>query len=82
MHSIIGSLDLGWAGIVAWSHSHGAPRTLNQAGADFYTRLFQGEAGERGIANNDGFVEIIPQSEDYVHAGTAFCKRGVLPAQA
>lgn len=56
--------------------SAGTPRTFNAAGAAFYDRMFQGEAGERGVANNDRFVEIIPASDDYTFTGTAFLYTG------
>jgi len=76
MHSLIASVDLGWAGVCRWSHNYGTPRTFNAAGAAFYDRMFMGEAGERGVANNDRFVEIIPASEDYAFTGTAFLYTG------
>jgi len=50
----------------------GTPRTFNQAGADFYNSFFNGEAGERAVANNDQMGELIPASDDYAHAGTTF----------
>lgn len=52
------------------SHNYGTPRTFNQAGVEFYTRLFQGVAGERGVANNDPVPEIIPAGPNYAHTGT------------
>lgn len=50
----------------------GSPRVFNQAGATFYNNRFNGEAGERGIAQDDTYTEIIPASANYSHAGTAF----------
>jgi hypothetical protein len=35
------------------------------AGASWYNWRFNGEAGERGIANSDNYGEIIPASENY-----------------
>merc|ERR1712093_480737 len=81
MHSLIASVDLGWAGVCRWSHNYGTPRTFNAAGAAFYDRMFMGEAGERGVANNDRFVEIIPASEDYAFTGTAFLYTGYVGAR-
>lgn len=53
------------------SHNYGTPRTFNQAGVDFYTRLFQGVSGERGVANSDPIPEIIPAGPNYAHTGTS-----------
>lgn len=44
MLSQIMSLDLGWRGIVRWSHSHGSPRVFNKPAADLYNSLFGGFA--------------------------------------
>jgi hypothetical protein len=71
MLSLIASVDLGWAGVCRWSHNYGTPRTFNQAGVDFYTRLFQGVSGERGVANHDPIPEIIPAGPNYAHTGTS-----------
>merc|ERR1711939_860008 len=76
MHSLIHSVDLGWAGVCRWSHNYGTPRTFNQAGADFYTRLFQGVSGERGVANHDPIPEVIPSGPNYAHTGTTFYYHG------
>ncbi|KAK4047497.1 hypothetical protein OIV83_005410 [Microbotryomycetes sp. JL201] len=65
MVSLIASLDLGWRGLCHWSHNHGAPRTFNPPAANLYNSLFQGEAGQRTVANNDIVPTIIPESNDY-----------------
>ena len=65
MLSLIASIDLGWRGLLHWSHNHGAPRTFNPAAANFYNSLFQGEAGQRTVANNDITPTIIPEGPDY-----------------
>ncbi|GAA6059899.1 hypothetical protein JCM10212_005282 [Sporobolomyces blumeae] len=61
----IAAIDLGWAGKVHWSHSHGAPRVFNKNAADLYNSLFQGEAGQRTVANDDIVPTYIPESENY-----------------
>lgn len=76
------------------SHAYGAPRVFNQAGATFYNNVrrmncgprishirpqrFNGEAGERGIFNNDQYTEFIPEGPNYTHAGTVRCPLGSL----
>ncbi|KAM0790325.1 hypothetical protein ACM66B_003210 [Microbotryomycetes sp. NB124-2] len=65
MVSLIASLDLGWRGLCHWSHNHGAPRTFNPPAANLYNSLFEGEAGQRTVANNDIVPTIIPESDDY-----------------
>lgn len=42
MHSIISSLVMGQQNITKFTHSYGAPRTLNKAGADLYNFMFGG----------------------------------------
>ncbi|KAH8918714.1 hypothetical protein BT69DRAFT_1353710 [Atractiella rhizophila] len=72
MHSQIASVDFNVQQIAYYSHSQGQPRTFNEAGATFYNVRFNGEAGERAVAGNDLITEIIPESENYTHAGTPF----------
>jgi len=55
-----------------WSHSHGSPRVFNPAAADLYNQLFQGEAGQRTVANEDAVVEYIPESANYTHVLQGF----------
>lgn len=38
----VASLDLGWRGLAHWSHNHGTPRTLNQASAALFEKLYAG----------------------------------------
>lgn len=61
----ISAIDLGWRGLCHWSHSHGAPRVFGPAAANLYDSLFQGEAGQRTVANNDSVVSLIPAGPDY-----------------
>ncbi|KAM0754082.1 alpha/beta-hydrolase [Meredithblackwellia eburnea MCA 4105] len=61
----VAALDLGWRGLAHWSHNHGAPRVFNPASANVYDSLFQGEASQRCVANNDSVPTIIPESDDY-----------------
>jgi len=72
MLSIIGSIDLGWAGRVRWSHNYGAPLTVNGPAAALYQSLFQGEAGETGIANGDPIPYKIAESANYTRTPTLF----------
>jgi len=72
MHSFIASADFNDQNICYYSHSYGAPRVFNQAGANWYNARFNGEAGERAVANNDQYTEFIAESEDYAHSGTTF----------
>lgn len=72
MHSLIASVDFNDQNICYYSHNYGAPRTFNEAGAIWYNARFNGEAGERAIANNDQFTEFIPAGPNYTHAGTMF----------
>lgn len=73
---LIASIDLGVTNEIHYSHNYGTPRTFNPAGAALYNQLFQGEAAERGVANNDRFVELIPESSDYQHVNSAFLYTG------
>ena len=61
----VAALDLGWAGKSHWIHSHGSPRVMNAASANLYNSLYQGEASQRTVANNDSVPTIIPESDDY-----------------
>lgn len=72
MHSQLASVDFNDQNICYYSHAYGSPRLFNQAGVNWYNARFNGEAGERGVANNDQYTEFIPASEDYAHAGTTF----------
>jgi len=72
MHSQIAGIDLYQENTDYYNHAYGAPRVFNQAGATFYNNRFNGEAGERGIANNDQMTESIPEGVNYTHAGTPF----------
>jgi len=68
----IAALDLGWRNKLHWSHSHGSPRVFNPAAAQLYNQLFQGEAGQRTVANEDAVVEYIPESANYTHTLQGF----------
>ena len=72
MHSAIASADLNSQNIAYYSHTYGSPRVFNAAGALWYNNRFNGEAGERGVAQNDQTVNIIPEGPNYHHTGTAF----------
>ncbi|KAL8292659.1 hypothetical protein RQP46_001271 [Phenoliferia psychrophenolica] len=80
MHSLIASVDLGGAqNVSSFVHSMGAPRTFNAAGATYYNSLYGGtdEAAaywltERSVSNGDSFVNMFPQSDDYMFTETAF----------
>lgn len=76
MHSIIASLVLGQQNISKFTHSYGAPRTLNSAGADLYNYMYGGDMTERGIANGDSFLELFPQSDDYRFTNTPILYTG------
>jgi len=77
MHSLIASADFNYQQICYYSHTYGAPRTFNQRGALWYNARFNGEAGERGVFNNDQYTEFIPATADYAHSGTTFYYWGV-----
>ncbi|GAA5875166.1 hypothetical protein JCM16303_005031 [Sporobolomyces ruberrimus] len=68
----IAAVDLGWAGKLHWSHSHGAARVFNPAAANLYNSLFQGEAGQRTVANDDAVPGYIPESANYTHTLQGF----------
>ncbi|GAA5907254.1 uncharacterized protein JCM6883_006195 [Sporobolomyces salmoneus] len=70
--ALIASIDLGWRNLCHWSHSHGAPRVFNPAAADLYNSLFQGEAGQRTVANDDAIPGYIPESANYTHTLQGF----------
>ncbi|GAA5976029.1 hypothetical protein JCM5350_000290 [Sporobolomyces pararoseus] len=72
MMAQIASLRLGWQGKVHWSHSHGAARVFNPAAANLYNSLFQGEAGQRTVANDDAVPGYIPESANYTHTLQGF----------
>jgi hypothetical protein len=55
-----------------YSHAYGSPRVFNVDGASWYNWRFNGEAGERGIAENDLTSEIIPASENYTQCADFF----------
>jgi hypothetical protein len=68
----IAALDLGWRGLSHWSHSHGAPRVFNPAAAARYNSLYQGEASQRTVANQDSVPGTIPESADYTMTLSGF----------
>lgn len=70
--AIVASIDLGWRDLSHWSHSHGAPRVLNPASAALYDKLYEGQAGQRAVANDDSMPNIIPESDDYTHVLQGF----------
>ncbi|BGP35342.1 hypothetical protein JCM10296v2_007178 [Rhodotorula toruloides] len=61
----VAAIDLGWRGLVRWSHSHGAARVFNPPAAALYNSLFSGEAGQRTVANDDPVPTYIPESANY-----------------
>ncbi|BGO95593.1 hypothetical protein NBRC10512_006760 [Rhodotorula toruloides] len=61
----VAAIDLGWRGLVRWSHSHGAARVFNPPAAALYNSLFGGEAGQRTVANDDPVPTYIPESANY-----------------
>lgn len=72
MHSQIAAIDLYEEQIDYYNHAYGSPRVFNDLGSTWYADRFDGEAGERGIANNDQYTEFIPESTNYSHSGTPF----------
>ena len=68
----VAALDLGWRGLSHWSHSHGSPRVFNAASANLYNSLYEGQAGQRCVANNDSLPTVIPESDDYTHTLQGF----------
>lgn len=72
----VAALDLGWRGLCHWSHSHGAARVFNPAAANVYNQLFQGQAGQRTVANADIVPTIIPESADYTFTLQGFSITG------
>ncbi|GAA5930356.1 uncharacterized protein JCM15063_004783 [Sporobolomyces koalae] len=72
MMAQIAAIDLGWAGKVHWSHSHGAARVFNPTAANLYNSLFAGEAGQRTVANDDAVPGYIPESANYTHTLQGF----------
>ena len=75
----VAALDLGWAGQVRWVHSHGSEKVFNQASADLFNKLFEGQASQRTVANQDNIQRVIPAgTPGYVWAGQGFHIFGML----
>lgn len=61
----VAALDLGWRGLSHWTHNHGSSRVFNPAAAAIYNSLYEGEASQRTVANQDAVPTLIPESDDY-----------------
>lgn len=58
------------------SHNFGTPRVLNPAAAAYYDYLLGGTQIDRGSANADSFVSLVPQSDDWAFTNTAIWYHG------
>lgn len=69
----VAALDLGWQDQIHWVHSHGSEKVFNQASADLFNSLFEGESAQRTVANEDNIQRVIPAgTSDYTFAGQGF----------
>ena len=69
----IAALDLGWASQVRWVHSHGSEKVFNQASANLFNKLFEGQSSQRTVANQDNIQRVIPAgTPGYVFASQGF----------
>lgn len=50
---------------IALSHNFGTPRVLNPAAAGYYDYLLGGYQIDRGAANADVFMSMVPQSDEW-----------------
>jgi len=68
----VAALDLGWRNLSHWVHTHGSPPVFNSASATVFNALYEGEASQRTVANNDSVPSIIPLGEDYTFVLSGF----------
>lgn len=52
-------------GFSVLSHNFGTPRVLNPAAANYYDFLLGGYQIDRGAANADIFMSMVPQSDEW-----------------
>lgn len=56
----VAALDLKSRGLLFSGHSCGSPAVFNEAAADRWDNLFEGDASQRYVANQDAIVASIP----------------------
>ncbi|KAK9893363.1 hypothetical protein P389DRAFT_20272 [Cystobasidium minutum MCA 4210] len=73
-HSLLATLH--YNKMIEFSHNFGTPRVLNPAAANYYDYLLGGYQIDRGAANADIFMSMVPQSDDWAFTNTGIWYHG------